>query len=84
MYAEVLIPAPGNSLAFKVPNTAIVTTTERKYVVILKNNKASLVDISEGNKDNDTTEVFGKLELGEKIVANANYTIEEGQTLSSK
>ncbi len=84
MYAEVSIPAPGNSTAFKVPNTAIVTTTERKYVVIVKNNKASLVDISEGNKENDTTEIFGKLEHAEKIVADANYTIEEGQTLSSK
>ena len=84
MYVEAIIPAPGNAMAFKVPNTAIVTTTERKYVVTVKNNKARLVDISEGNKDADTSEVFGKLTPDDKIIANANYTIDEGKTISSK
>lgn len=78
MYAEVTLPAGGNSFAFEVPKKAIVTTTERKYVITADNGKTKFVDVSEGNQSGDSTEVFGKLKVGDSIVTNATYEIEEG------
>jgi multidrug efflux pump subunit AcrA (membrane-fusion protein) len=81
MYAEVTLPAGGNSFAFEVPKKAVVTTTERKYVVAADNGKAKYIDVSEGNQSADSTEVFGKLKAGDSIVVNATYEIEEGQSM---
>lgn len=84
MYAEVMLPAGGNAHAFEVPRKAVVTTTERKYVVSVDNGKAKLVDVSEGNQGTDSTEIFGKLRDGDSIVSNATYEIEDGALLSTR
>ena len=51
-----------------VPNTAIVRSTEREYVVTVTGGKVTLVDIKEGLASHDSTEVFGKMKPGDKIV----------------
>ncbi len=38
MYAEVVLPTSGNANAFVVPKSAVVSTTERRYVVVANNN----------------------------------------------
>jgi RND family efflux transporter MFP subunit len=79
MYAEVVLPASGNANAFVVPKTAVVTTTERKYVIIAVNNIAKWIDVSEGNQANDSTEIFGNLHAGDEVVTNATYQLKEGE-----
>lgn len=81
MYAEVLLPVSGSTGAWIVPKSAIVTSTERKYVITVNDNKTKWVDVTEGNSRNDSTEVFGQLNTGAKIVANANDEIKEGQLI---
>ncbi len=81
MYAEVVLPTSGSTNAFVVPKSAIVTTTERKYVVIADNSTAKWIDISEGNQGNDSTEIFGNLHTGDEIVTNASYQVKEGMKL---
>jgi len=81
MYAEVVLPTSGSTNAFVVPKSAIVTTTERKYVIVADNNIAKWVDISEGNQGNDSTEVFGNLHDGEEVITNASYQVKEGMTI---
>ena len=78
MYAEVIIPASGNANAYKVPKSAVVTTDERKYVLAVRDGKTKIVNVTEGNEENEDIEIFGDLKPGEKIVANANYDIKEG------
>jgi RND family efflux transporter MFP subunit len=82
MYAEVIIPVGGNTHAFVVPITAIVTTTERKYVVIAENSKAKYINITEGNHFKDSSEIFGQLNTGDMIVTNATYKIKEAESIS--
>ncbi|HXS35484.1 MAG TPA: efflux RND transporter periplasmic adaptor subunit [Flavipsychrobacter sp.] len=84
MYAEVTLPITGSANAFVVPKSAIVTTTERKYVVQIIDNQAKWVDVTEGNENGDSTEIFGNLHTSDQIVANANYQIKEGQTIAAK
>ena len=81
MYAEVVLPTSGSENAFVVPKSEIVTTTERKYVIVADNNIAKWVDISEGNQANDSTEIFGNLHNGEEVVTNAGYQVKEGMTI---
>ncbi len=81
MYAEVVLPTSGSANAFVVPKSAVVTTTERKYVITVDNNIAHWTDISEGNQSNDSTEIFGNLHNGSEVIVNANYQVKDGQTV---
>ncbi|MGZ3871562.1 MAG: efflux RND transporter periplasmic adaptor subunit [Mucilaginibacter sp.] len=81
MYAEVKIPMLSGAKSLLVPNTAIVRSTEREYVVAVNDNKARLVDIKEGLTSHDSTEVFGQLKAGEQIVLHASDEIKEGDPI---
>lgn len=81
MYAEVQIPMLSGSKSLLVPSSAIVRSTERKYVVAVRNGKAALVDVKEGLASHDSTEVFGNLKANEKIVLLGTDEIKEGDVL---
>ena len=81
MYSEVVLPTSGSANAFVVPKSAIVTTTEKKYVIKVDNNTAKWVDVSEGNQDNDSTEIFGNLHNGDEVIVNASYQIKDGSNV---
>lgn len=72
MYADVLLSVKGNANALAVPQTAVVTSTERKYVLVIRNNQPVKVDVGTGNTSGGKTEIFGALQAGEKVVAKAN------------
>ncbi|MFI5162763.1 MAG: efflux RND transporter periplasmic adaptor subunit [Sphingobacteriales bacterium] len=78
MYSEVKIPMLSGAKSLLVPNTAIVRSTEREYVVKVNNGKANLVDVKEGLVSHDSTEVFGNLKAGDQIITTANDEIKEG------
>ncbi len=81
MYAEVTLPTSGNANAYVVPKSAIVTTTERKYIIVNQEGAAHLVNVAQGNEHADSTEVFGSLHAGEAIVTNGSYQVKEGDKL---
>jgi membrane fusion protein (multidrug efflux system) len=81
MYAEVTIPMLSGAKSLQVPNTAIVRSTEREYVVTDRNGKANLVDIKEGLVNNDSTEVFGELKANDKVVLHASDEIRQGDDI---
>jgi membrane fusion protein (multidrug efflux system) len=81
MYAEVVLPASGSANAFVVPKSAVVTTTEKKYVIKVDNNTAKWIDISEGNQASDSTEIFGNLQTGDEVITNATYQVKDGQAV---
>jgi len=81
MYAEVVLPVSGSANAFVVPKSAVVTTTERKYVILANDGKAKWTDVTEGNQEKDSIEVFGSLKTGENIICNANYQIKDGDKI---
>ena len=78
MYAEVELHPEGNANAFIVPRSSVVTSTERKYVVVIRNNRTVLVDVQTANQNSDKTEVLGALLPGEKVIVNANDEIKDG------
>ena len=81
MYAEVWIPMLSGAKSLLVPNSAIVRSTEREYVVVVRGGKANLVDIKEGLISNDSTEVFGDLKADDEVVLHASDEIKQGDEL---
>lgn len=77
MYADVLIYSRGNKNALIVPKSAVVTSTERKYVLISDNGVIRKIDVSTGNQTLDKVEVYGNLQAGDKVIEAANDEIKE-------
>ncbi len=78
MYADVLFDSKGNPHALSVPKSAVVTSTERKYVIVVRDRKTVKVDVSTGNESSSRIEVSGNIQPGETVIANANDEIKEG------
>jgi RND family efflux transporter MFP subunit len=81
MYAEVVLNVDDDANAFIVPKSTVITTTEHKYVIADENGQAKWIDVSEGDQLGDSTEIFGQLHNGYRLIANANYQIKDGQQL---
>lgn len=82
MYADVILGVSGSRNAFSVPRSAVVTSTERKYVILLRDGKAVKEDVITGNAAEEKIEVFGDLKEGERVIVNANDEIKEGQQIN--
>ncbi len=78
MYADVIIYSKGNVSGFRVPKSAVVTSTERKYVLLVKSGRIVKVDVTTGNESGSSAEVFGNLLKGDSIITDANEEIREG------
>ena len=72
MYADVLLYSRGNPEAFTIPRTAVVTSTDRKYVIVIRNGKMFKADVTTGNETADKVEITGDLQPGQEIIANPN------------
>jgi RND family efflux transporter MFP subunit len=78
MYADLLFNSNGNPEAFTVPRTAIVTSTERKYVIAIRDGKTVRIDVATGNESPDKAEITGDLQPGEIILSHANDEVPQG------
>ena len=78
MYAHIVFDSKGSPDAFAVPRAAVVTSSERKYVIIVKNGLTRRVDVSTGNQSTSLIEVFGNLNQGDTVIAAGNDDIKEG------
>jgi RND family efflux transporter MFP subunit len=77
MFANVELYSNGNTNAMFVPKSAVVTSTERKYVLVMKNRKIFKVDVATGNATADKIEIFGTIQAGDKVIVSANDEIKE-------
>ncbi len=75
MYADVLVDAPGDSGGLVVPHSAVVTTTEGRYVLKWEQGHIRKVDVTTGNAAGDSVQVYGDLQEGDQVIAPANEDI---------
>jgi RND family efflux transporter MFP subunit len=78
MYAEVQWPVRKQRPALLVPPTSIGTTTERTFVIRIKNDDAQSVPVSRGSVAGDLVEVFGALEDGDLIALRGTDELRDG------
>ena len=83
MYPTVKWPIRPTSPALVVPRTAVVTTTERTFVIRQHDGRAEWVDVKKGAVDGELIEVTGKLHAGDKIATRATDEIREGSKLQA-
>ena len=78
MYPEVLWPVRKNRPALLVPPTSIVTTTERTFVIRIKNDVAEWVAVSRGASAGDLVEIYGPLHEDDLIARRGSDELREG------
>lgn len=84
MYAEVNIPLPASDSTFVIPKTALVTSTERVFVIKVANQKAQWIDVKKGREAGDQVEIYGKLDENVQLVKIATDEIRNGSTVKTK
>lgn len=79
MFAEVQWPVSRAANSLFVPGTAVVRTSERQFVVRVRNGVADWVDVKRGEVNGEVVEVFGgDLRAGDEVVRRGNDEIRPG------
>ena len=84
MYAQVAWPLRRDKESLFVPRTAVVETTERVFVIRIRDGRAEWVDVRRGAFEADRVEIFGELEPGQQVVARATDEIRPGASVESR
>ncbi|MBI3050228.1 MAG: efflux RND transporter periplasmic adaptor subunit [Acidobacteria bacterium] len=84
MYAEVRWPIARAQMSLFVPATAVVRTSERQFVVRIRNGIAEWVDVRRGEATGDVVEVFGNLREGDVVVRRGSDEIRPGTPVTAK
>jgi RND family efflux transporter MFP subunit len=84
MYPEVSWPVRRGKASLLVPPTAIVTTTEKSFVIRVRNGRAEWVTVRRGQPAGELVEIFGPVREGDEIVRRATDEIRDGAPLRTK
>lgn len=84
MYVSVSWPIRRTDASLLVPPTAVKSTTERVFVVRVRNGVAEWVDVRRGVTDGNMVEVFGDLQAGDTVVLRASDEIRPGTPVSDR
>ncbi|MNC97639.1 putative efflux system component YknX [compost metagenome] len=67
-----------------VPNSAVVTTQERRFVIRVRDGKTEWVDVRNGISTKDVMEIFGNLEENDLLLVRPSDEIREGEAVVIK
>jgi membrane fusion protein, multidrug efflux system len=84
MYPEVKWPVHSSAQSLAVPRTSVVVTTERVFVIRVRNNRAEWVDVKRGVADKDLVEVMGNLKAGDDVVVRGSDEIRDGAAITPR
>jgi membrane fusion protein, multidrug efflux system len=65
-----------------VPNTAILTSDDKTFVIRVVDNKATWVEVTKGATNGEETEIVGPVAAGEIFIRNASAGIENGSPIT--
>jgi hypothetical protein len=74
-------PFLGNDSTFLIPKSALVNSTERIFVVRIKEGKAEWLDVKKGREDGHSVEIYGDLTNGDQLAAVASEEIRNGSLI---
>ena len=83
MYPEVLWPVRKPHPSLLVPPASIVTTTERTFVIRVKDGTVEWVTVTRGAPAGDLVEVFGPLKDGDVIARRGSDELREGTRVNA-
>jgi RND family efflux transporter MFP subunit len=82
MVAEVNIPLPSVDSTFVVPQTAVVNSTEKLFVIKVTDHQAKWIDIKRGRVQGNQVEIYGNLSPGDSLVTIASEEIRNGSAIA--
>ncbi len=83
-FANVEWPIHRSYATLFVPSSAVTSDQQRTFIIRVNQGMAEWVDVKTGVTVNGKTEVFGGLQLGEFVVANATDSIRSGTAVSTQ
>ncbi|MGA8343501.1 MAG: efflux RND transporter periplasmic adaptor subunit, partial [Candidatus Sulfotelmatobacter sp.] len=83
-FANVEWPIHRSYATLFVPSSAVTSDQQRTFIIRVNQGKAEWVDVKTGVTVNGKTEVFGGLQPGELVVANATDSIRSGTAVSTQ
>jgi RND family efflux transporter MFP subunit len=78
MFAELKWPAKRSAGSLLVPRTAVATTTERTFVVRVRNGVTDWVDVKRGATVDNLVEVLGDLQPGDEVAVRGTDELRVG------
>jgi RND family efflux transporter MFP subunit len=78
MFAEVRWPVRREGTSLFVPRSAVATTTERTFVVRVRDGAAEWVDVKRGASMGDLVEVLGAVSAGDEVALRATDELRPG------
>jgi RND family efflux transporter MFP subunit len=84
MFADVRWPVKRERPTLFVPPSAVVTTTERTFVIRVRDGKVEWVDVQRGATQPDLVEVFGQLKPGDSVVQRATDELRNGTLVKAQ
>ncbi len=78
MIAEVTVPLTGKAGTFILPTSAVLNATTGVFVLKVTGSKVTWVPVKTGRSDENSTEVFGDLNINDVIVKTASEEIRDG------
>ncbi|MBD2754978.1 efflux RND transporter periplasmic adaptor subunit [Spirosoma validum] len=83
MYADVQMPIERTAKTMFVPTTAVVSSSEKMFLIKVNDNRAQWVSVQKGNVLDSLVEVFGDVQPGMTIVKKASEEIRDGQEIKA-
>ena len=84
MFAQVQWPARRSKPSLVVPGTAVATTTERTFVVRVREGTTEWVDVKKGAALQGLVEVFGDLKSGDQVAIRGTDELRAGTRVNTK
>lgn len=84
MYAEVSWPLSRGGESLFLPPSAVKSTTERTFVVRVRNGKAEWVNVKRGVLDGDLIEVMGDLAAGDQVLKRGTDEVRPGTAVRAR
>jgi RND family efflux transporter MFP subunit len=83
-YAQVRWPLRRAGPSLLVPTAAVAGTTDRTFVIRVRNGRTEWVDVKTGIVANGLSEVFGPLAAGDEVAARGTDELKAGTTVTVK
>ena len=84
MYPTVKWPVRKPRAALMVPASAVVTTTERTFVIRARSGRAEWVDVRKGAAEGGLVEVLGDLRAGDQVIRRATDETRDRSSIQEK
>ncbi|MGI8743350.1 MAG: efflux RND transporter periplasmic adaptor subunit [Bryobacteraceae bacterium] len=84
MYPQVSWPVHTQGAVLLVPSTSVVTTTERTFVIRVRNGRAEWVNVKRGAAAGDLVQVLGTVQAGDLVVRRGTDEIREGSAIQAR